>query len=226
MNKAINMAFNDCNSKTNGEERFFHSIKENIRVIFDVGCRTDSEFLKFNGEVHYFDPVNEFIEHLSKEPNTNSASFFNNFGLGNETKELFYYPRFQSFYDRVNSRQVSDESNKIVLSIKRGSEYIEEKKIDQKIDFLKIDTEGFELQVLQGFGDHLQNIGIIQFEYGGTFLDNQVKLADVIHYLEEKGFYKFSYLTNSGTELITDFADHYQYCNIVCVNKTSDFVPF
>lgn len=30
----------------------------------------------------------------------------------------------------------------------------------------------------------------------------------------------------SGTSIITDFTDHYQYCNIVCVNKNSDFIPF
>ena len=64
------------------------------------------------------------------------------------------------------------------------------------------------------------------FEYGGTFLDNNTKLIDVIKYLENKKFYKFSYLTNNGPIIITDFNDHYQYCNIVCINKNSIFVPF
>ena len=82
------------------------------------------------------------------------------------------------------------------------------------------------MKVLQGFEDFLENIKIIQFEYGGTFLDNNTKLIDVINYLQEKGFYKFSYLTNTGPVLITDFNDHYQYCNIVCINKNSDIVPF
>ena len=53
-----------CDSKTNGEEKFFLDIKNNINVIFDVGCRSDSEFINFQGEVHYFDPVHEFIENL------------------------------------------------------------------------------------------------------------------------------------------------------------------
>ena len=201
------------------------SIKNNIHVIFDVGCRSDSEFISFNGEVHYFDPVNEFIENLKKQTILNKTSYFNNFGLGEDNKEIYYYPKYESFYDRINSCSVSDNANKILLHIKKGKDYIVSNNI-KNIDFLKIDTEGYELNVLQGFEDYLENVKIIQFEYGGTFLDNNKKLIDVINYLEQKGFYKFSYLTNYGTELIKDFTDHYQYCNIVCINKNSAFVPF
>jgi FkbM family methyltransferase len=217
--------FNNCNSKTNGEERFYMNIKDNINIIFDVGCRSDSEFTHFSGEVHYFDPMEPFIEDLKKQENKNKRSYFNNFGLGNENKELYYYPRYQSFYDRINSCTWSDDSNKVLLRIKKGKDYVIDNNI-QNIDFLKIDTEGYELNVLQGFDNLLENIKIIQFEYGGTFLDNNTKLIDVINYLENKNFYNFSYLTNNGTALITDFNDHYQYCNIVCINKNSDFVPF
>ena len=88
------------------------------------------------------------------------------------------------------------------------------------LDYLQIDTEGYELNVIKGFGDYIENIKVVQFEYGGTFLDNKTKMIDVINYLEQKGFHKFSYLTANGTEIITDFSDHYQYCNIVCVNKS------
>ena len=92
--------------------------------------------------------------------------------------------------------------------------------IDRKIDFLKIDTEGYELNVIKGFDEYLFNVKIIQFEYGGTFIDNNLKLIDVIKYLEQYNFHKFSYLTHNGFVLINDFTDHYQYCNIVCINKT------
>jgi len=217
--------FNNDNPKTNGEELFYRNIKDNITSIFDVGCRSDTEFNTFEGEVHYFDPVNEFIENLKKQSNNNKLSFYNNFGLGNDNKELFYYPRYQSFYNRIISCNISDESNKIILNIKKACDYIIEKNINS-VDFLKIDTEGYELNVLEGFEDKLDIVKIIQFEYGGTFLDNNIKLIDVIIFLEKKGFYKFSYVTNYGTEMIKDFTDHYQYCNIVCINKNSNFIPF
>jgi FkbM family methyltransferase len=217
--------FNNDNPKTNGEYKFFMDIKDKINIIFDIGCRFESEFINFSGEVHYFDPVNEFIEKLKKEKNLNKNSYFNNFGLGEEDKQIYYYPKYQSFYDRINSCRISDDLNKILLNIKKGKDYVINNNI-KNIDFLKIDTEGYELNVLKGFEDSLENVKIIQFEYGGTFLDNKIKLLDVINYLKEKGFYNFSYLTNYGTESIKDFNDHYKYCNIVCINKNSNFVPF
>ena len=66
--------FNNCDSKTNGEKKFFLDIKDNIHVIFDVGCRSDTEFIYFTGEVHYFDPVNTFIEELKKKENVHKTS--------------------------------------------------------------------------------------------------------------------------------------------------------
>lgn len=90
----------------------------------------------------------------------------------------------------------------------------------ESVDFIKIDTEGYELHVIKGFGDKLRHVKIIQFEYGGTFLDNKINLIEVIEYLKNKGFDKFRYLHPNGQVEIADFKDHYQYCNIVCFNTS------
>lgn len=217
--------FNNCNSKTNGEYLFYNKIKNNINIIFDVGCRSDSEFLDFEGQVHYFDPVESSVNKLRNQSCNNKQAYFNTFGLGNENKSSYYYPRYQSFFNRTVSCSIDDTQNRVELKIRKAIDYIKENNINE-IDFVKIDTEGYELSVIQGFEDTIKNVKIIQFEYGGTFLDNNLKLIDIINYLKQYGFEKFSYLTSTGTELITDFTDHYQYCNIVCVNKNSNIVPF
>ena len=217
--------FNNCDPLTNGENSLYNNIKDKINIVFDVGCRSDSLFTSFNGEVHYFDPVDKFINQLKTQKNNNFKSFYNNFGLSNETKELFYFPKYQSFYDRINSCKTSDEDNKIVLQVKKGKDYMIQHNI-KNIDFIKIDTEGYEFNVIKGFEEYIENISIIQFEYGGTFLDNKVKLNDLVNYLKDFGFHQFEYLTHNGLYIIIDFNDHYKYCNIVCLNKKLEKYPF
>ena len=55
---------------------------------------------------------------------------------------------------------------------------------------MKIDTEGNELYVLLGAEKLLQKqaIDIIQFEYGGCYLDSKTTLHQVYRYLRSKGY--------------------------------------
>ena len=210
--------FNNCNAETNGELYFFNSIRNDIEIIFDIGCRVDSEFLDFNGYVHYFDPNIEFIQAIKNKINTNKLAKFNNFGLGETNKTLSYYPKYQSFFNRTISCSVDDSINKVEFRIEKAIDYINNNSINN-IDFLKIDTEGYELNVLLGFEDKLNIVKIIQFEYGGTYIDSNTKLIDVIDLLKKYRFNKFYYLINNGKQEITNFDDHYQYCNIVCLRE-------
>jgi len=210
---------NTCYYIGEEEERFFDTIKDSTEIVFDVGCRNDTLFNKFSGEVHYFDPVKEFIDDLKTQPNINSKSYFNIFGLSVENKDMFYYPKYESFHDRFVSCGTSDDANKFTLSVRKASDYIEEHNITQ-IGFLKIDTEGHEFDVLKGFGDKIKIVKVIQFEYGGTYLDNGVNLKDVIGYLKSCGFEGFAYLKQNGMETLRNYDDHYQYSNIVCFNSS------
>lgn len=248
--------FNNCDPMTNGECLFYTQIKDSVTRIFDVGCRFDTEFLNFTGEVHYFDPVDSFIKKLKETPNYNTLPVFNSFGLGNVNEKKYYYDSVQSFQPRLQSLPNRSQDEKMLLEIKKGCDYMKEKNINN-IDFLKIDTEGYDFEVIKGFEEYIKNVQIIQFEYGGTSLDDSgFKLNDIITYLDKKGFHKFSYLHKNGFTKIEDLKgketitnpnhrngywsslsypekveyiqedgfipDHYNYCNIVCINKNSD----
>ena len=169
-------------------------------------------------EVHYFEPDTEFLNKLKTQKTKNKKSYFNEFGLSDNEGEFTYYKNFQSFLNRKKTFPNQDKNNKI-LKLKKASTYVSELSIDN-IDFIKIDTEGYELNVLKGFEDKLNIVKCIQFEYGGTFFDAEIKLVDVINYLKNFGFYDFYYL-NGRNDLskIENFSDHYQYCNIITENK-------
>ena len=207
------LIFGNCNYATNGELFFIRGLPKNL-VVFDVGSRNDSLFIKYKGEVHYFEPNPEHLSHLSALENNNLKSFYNEFGLSDSDEDLLYYPRYESFVNRFKSCGYDDASNAKQLKLKCAENYIIENKI-QLIDFLKIDVEGLEFKVLKGFGENIKNIHVIQFEYGGTFIDANIKLTEIINYLSEHGFSKFYYLCPRGLVLINDFSDHYNYCNII-----------
>jgi FkbM family methyltransferase len=110
----------------------------------------------------------------------------------------------------VQAGEVTFVVDRVLSHIQRAGEDISEKatetvKVDtltgfcdangiQKIDFLKIDTEGFDLDVLKGAAallDH-DRIGIVQVEAGLSPLNTtHVPLEQLKTYLETKGYYLF-----------------------------------
>jgi len=243
--------FNNSDPLTNGESSFYEMIRPSIKTIFDVGCRSESLFLDFTGEVHYFDPVEEFIYELKQKQCLNKNSFFNVFGLSDTSGELLYHPGWQSFHKRnvsCNGRLYQYHhptilnSGSLMLKVRAGRGYMNEKTIDT-VDFMKIDTEGHEFNVIKGLD--IEKIKIIQFEYGGCYLDTGIKLNDVVKYLTNHGFDNINYLEPYGLTPISkikemkssdraiqlgypekvfieengEIPDHYNYCNIVAFNK-------
>lgn len=69
-----------------------------------------------------------------------------------------------------------------------AEKYINEKKINN-IDFLKIDTEGYEYKILKGFGKMINKVKIIMFEH---HYDNMIKksytFSDINLLLTSNGF--------------------------------------
>jgi FkbM family methyltransferase len=69
----------------------------------------------------------------------------------------------------------------VPCEVKTGDEYLRSAAIE-RVDFLKIDTEGHEVSVLKGFCQLLASPygpRVIQFEYGSTWLAGRHTLADV-----------------------------------------------
>lgn len=60
-----------------------------------------------------------------------------------------------------------------------------------KIDLLKLDIEGYEFQALEGCGESIRHINVIQFEFGGTQIDTRAYLRDFWVFLIENGFELF-----------------------------------
>jgi len=91
------------------------------------------------------------------------------------------YNRFR--FDDGNNRQIQDRRTE-AIKLTTVDCFCRERGIE-KIDLLKVDVEGHELQVLLGARALLQNqaIDFIQFEFGGTDVDAKTFLHDFVDLL-------------------------------------------
>lgn len=144
------------------EIKFYQSIIHKLNVVFDVGCRDDNVFdeLKPGIEVHLFDPVqrNSLIEKISGKPNIH----FNNIGLGDVKARTVFHPAYGSILLRDDDPKCTDH-HEITIETDTVESYCIGNNIN-RIDLLKIDTEGYDFNVIKGCGYMIHNIHYIQFE--------------------------------------------------------------
>ena len=91
----------------------------------------------------------------------------------------------------------------------------------QKIDFLKIDTEGFELEVLKGGRELISQgkIKIIQFEFNEMNIYSRVFLRDFFELLSDYNLYRLLYDSLLPLNAYTPSYEIFRYQNIVAIHK-------
>jgi FkbM family methyltransferase len=140
--------------------------------------------------LHCFEAVPATFERLRRAIGSRSNVSFNDIGLGSEAKTIsvYFYP---DSTDRTSAFDLRDGFNKEVLEVRiiRGDEYVEAKDIDQ-ISFLKIDVEGMEMDVLQGFETTFQAgiIKAVQFEHGPVHVISRHFLKDFVEFFNKFNF--------------------------------------
>lgn len=198
--------------------KFLHNNKKNNFEIFvDVGAHkgeTINLFLNnFNiKKIISFEPSPITYEFLKKQITQLKLNFkkteiiIENFALGDEQKESVIKHMSESSSSTINHIDQNSSYFKkkfkilnffgkkklyksLDIKIIKLSKYLSQNRI-QKIDFLKIDTEGYEYEVIKGLEDHIKNVKMIMFEH---HYDNMIKknytFSD-IHLFFKKNFFK------------------------------------
>lgn len=94
-------------------------------------------------------------------------------------------------------------------------------KISNIIDYVKIDIEGYELFALEGFGDRISDVNIIQFEFGGCNIDTKTYFQDFWYFFKEKNFSIYR-ITPSGPVKIDYYDESLEYfstTNYIALNN-------
>lgn len=173
-----------------------------FEIVFDVGAnvgQTASEFVQYfpSAEIHCFEPISKPFEILRNNFESNHRVHCYHQALGAENGELNIV---------INDDPISTTNSLIHQGRhsqnKAKHETVEVISIDSflvkhnipRIDFLKIDVEGFELEVLKGAANAFDynQVRLVLCEVGLSAENKfHVSIAEMIAFMEAKGFYFF-----------------------------------
>jgi len=166
-----------------------------INVVFDVGANVGNwskKVIALNPQVkiHAFEPVPDTFKKLEQNTIQFQNMIRNRMALSDNRGNISFnfYPN-SSYFSSVFNHDLGKEVEKIEVEVISGDEYCQLNEINH-IDFLKIDTEGFESKVLAGFEEMLKNrkINMVQFEYGPMAIDSKFLLCDFYEFFTSRGF--------------------------------------
>lgn len=209
--------------------RLINNISKNGAIV-DVGGfkgmwtnYVRSIFLNKNKKIYIFEPNNQNFSSLEVAFSTDENIKLINKGVGEMSTISTYFDLKGNDSIRPMSgfvkREVYDnyEYDTIELDVISLDEY----EFDEEfLDFVKIDVEGYEFDVLKGMKKLLSEskVKFIQFEYGGTYLDADIKLNELIDFLSDYEYKVYSFNGNEFTHLI-NFDDNYQYDNFIATKE-------
>ena len=188
-------------------------------VIIDVGAHKGETILNFLKNlkiqnIYSFEASNKTYKSLEinvkkikkKYYQTNIEIF--NIGIGNSNAQKIFnelpdsnsstfnlIDQNSSYFIRKNkilsfffNKKFSIEKN--LISQIKLSQFIEKKRI-KKINILKIDTEGYELDVIKGLGKNIQLVEFIYFEHHyDNMIKKNYKFSEIHDFLLTNGFQK------------------------------------
>jgi len=221
------------NLRESGEQYVIDSILPKFvnqtPILFDVGANVGS-YTKLlskqfpNAKVYSFEPNPETFKTLYNDfRKTKNIKIFN-IGLSSSLKETIIYSqksRRQSTLATLYSNIVPEEDTlQLPIKLSMIDSFCEQNQIEV-IDFLKIDTEGHEYDVLKGAEGMLKKGGIkiIQFEFNEMNVVARVFLKDFYNLLSNYSFYR---LLPDGLYSLNPYRTQYevfQYQNILCINR-------
>jgi len=195
--------------------KFFNNKVIKELIIFDVGSHFGETVKLFYKnfkikKIHCFEASPENFNILMKNiKNKNLVNIceLNNIGIGEKKSNTFINQTTESSSSTIteinfdskdykkklkilNIKNIDDFYKKIPIQIISLDSYIEDRKIEN-IDVLKIDTEGFELNVIKGLEKYHKIIKFIYFEH---HYDDMIKknytFTDINQILLKFGFKK------------------------------------
>ena len=204
------------------------------KVILDIGGNVGNyaaEIMQLSKDVelYSFEPMPSNFKHLEeKAAKYHFKAYQLACGSMNGKIKIYDYAGEGSEHASLLKEVIESVHHKKSIEYEVGittlDSFVKENNIS-KIDLLKIDTEGYEMEVLKGVIETIKanNVDIIQFEFNEMNVISRVFLKDFIDFLPD---YKIYRMLQDGYLRIDDkyFAGYHEifaFQNLIAVNKNT-----
>lgn len=175
--------------------------KLDINTIYDVGAN-NGEFVKFiskifpEAQIYSFEPLKEPFDELKSNTSRVNKIKYLNYALGDyDGESSIYHNQFSPSSSILkmtdahkNPFPYTKESYEEKIKIKKLDSVFQEFENRENI-LLKIDVQGFEMNVLKGSESFISSVGMIIIETSfETLYESQPLFKDIYAYLAGKGF--------------------------------------
>lgn len=227
--------YGNTDFETNGELYIANQFIKSSQIIFDVGANKGEwtkTILSFcpDATIHVFEPITFVFDILTKSLPKQANIIPNNLAISSQNGTVnftvydnnLYMTQLSSIYRRSKDIEQSFNlsSHTLLVPTVTIDTYCQHNHISH-IDYLKIDTEGAELDVLKGAHAYLQErkIKVIQFEYGQTFLDANITLEKIFYFLSDFNYKIYRILPDGLLEIPTweTTLENYWYSNYLAI---------
>lgn len=199
-------------------------------TIFDVGANVGGysksliQNIKSDFTIHAFEPTSFCSTELKKINNPNFVPYQIGFSSKAGTAEI-NYDYDGSVWASIENSEYARHHKKLskteTINLETIDAFIEENVVS-KVDFLKIDVEGHELEAFKGALKALENnkITLIQFEFGLASLHAGNTLKDFFSILSNYDIYR---ILQDGIRKVTyhEAFEIYLTTNYLAVNKNA-----
>ncbi len=210
------------------EIKFFKSVLRPGWVVLDIGAniglysKIASEIVKANGHVYCFEPTPVTRTFLGKNLATCSNTTIVPMAVGSKSGRINLYLESENF--GCNSL-LAKTDNTIEVQMISIDDFVAANPQIQKIDFIKIDIEGFEEEALAGMINSLKLKPILMIELNPTFLRQHGRRPEEFLISLHQRFGKVSYVCEKTGALkplpqIKDLG-HQLIANVVLENPLS-----
>ena len=230
------MNFGNLDPKTSGEryllEHMFQTEKD--LIIFDVGANK-GQYLNqlesvFDGSaiVHAFEPSKFAYEKLFEAHGRKRHISLVNVGLGRTRQQSvpLYSVKFGDTGSSLVRKEIPNhksppQAHQESIELYNLDEYVKSNNIPQ-ITLLKIDVEGYELEVLKGGSSVLDDgrIKYIQFEFGENAMGHGLFFLDLYKYLIPK--YRICRFVKDGWIELNEYdlrMEIFTGCNFLAIHR-------